>query len=148
PRLAITPATNGTAGGAAYLPVQQGLTGTQVITVTNTGTAALQGGIAVMDAPATAAVNYPWLTVAPLSTTTALAPGAAVAFTLTAAITPGMPAGNYYDIIGFDAVQDPRVSAQPFYLRVYAHPPLVSFTAPVTNSLDEAVAGAQVMLEK
>lgn len=148
PRLAITPSSDGTAGGAAYLPVQQGFMGTQVVTVTNTGTDVLLGGIAVMDAPATAAVNYPWLTVEPLSTTADLAPGAAVAFTVTAAITSGMPAGAYYDVIGFDAPQDPRVSAQPFYLGVYAHPPLVSFTAPVTNSLDEAVAGAQVTLEK
>lgn len=148
PQLTIAPATNGTANGAAYLSVQQGYTATRVITVTNTGTDVLLGGIAVMADPALAAINYPWLTVDPLVMTDDLAPGTAVTLTITAVMTPGMLTGNYYDIIGFDAPHDTRVSAQPFYLRVYAHPPLYSFSAPVTNTLHEAVPGAQVVLTK
>lgn len=148
PQLTITPATNGTANGAAYLAVQEGYTATRVVTVTNTGTDVLTGGVAVMEEPASAGVNYSWLTVDPLLTTADLAPGEAVTFTIEADNTSVIPSGNYYDIIGFHAPDDERVSARPFYLRVYAHPPLHSFTVPVTNTLNEAVPEAQVMMEK
>ncbi|MBX3057672.1 MAG: DUF11 domain-containing protein, partial [Anaerolineae bacterium] len=148
PRITLQPATGGTPSGAALLSMSPETTASLLITATNTGTDVLVGGLAVMTNPAETAVNYPWLAITPSVITDDLAPGAWVTFTVTAALTPGVQIGNYYDIIGFEAPQDSRAASRPFYLRVYVHPELVTFNAAVTNTLENPVAGAQILLEK
>jgi hypothetical protein len=119
-----------------------------VITVTNTGTGVLTGGLSL------SGIDYPWLTASTNSaqalqpaTTADLDVGQSVTFTLQV-VDAGQELGDYYDLILIDSPNDSRLGAQPFYLKVYVHPPLVTFTVPVTNTLGEPVPGARVAFTK
>jgi RHS repeat-associated protein len=114
---------------------------TQLITVTNTGTAILPGGLSI------SGIDYPWLTISPPVTTQDLGIGERVTFTITITET-NQPVGDYYDLITISPNSDQTVSAQPFFLKVYVHPDLYTFTMPVTNTLNNPVPGAQVSFTK
>lgn len=137
PSLTVEPTTS-LENPAVLSVLENGPSASMVITITNKGTAALEGGFSLAD------IDTTWLNVFPLTYNDELAIGESVTVTFSVADTDQV-VGIYYDPI---IINSPDHTPLEFFLQTYVHPELTNITILITNDLSNPVPGAQVRLEK